>query len=240
MPRPKAASTRANRIQSASQERRERQKRDLRHAILEAAGKEFLEHGYEAFSLRRVAERIGYSATTIYLYFQNKDDLLLATVQDGFRSFDQALESAAAATPEPLERIEILGRTYIEFGLNNPELYRLMFMQRSDFYFMPKLLGSGSTEEAVEQARKNEGLEPTHHVIAQELLVQAVREAMVAGKICQGDPLIIADSLWAGAHGLVALSNSPLMSTDHATRVTDQLLKLLLTGLTEKGPTATC
>jgi AcrR family transcriptional regulator len=240
MARPKAVSTRANRIQSASLERRERQKRDLRQAILEAAGKEFLEHGYESFSLRRVAERIGYSATTIYLYFQNKDDLLLATVQDGFRNFDRTLETAAATTPDPLERIEILGRTYIEFGLKNPELYRLMFMQRSDFYFMPKLVGSGSSEEALERARQNEGLEPTHHVIAQELLVQAVRDAMAANKICQGDPLIIADSLWASAHGLVALSNSPLMSADHAARVTDQLLKLLITGLTEKGPKAAC
>ena len=69
-------------MRGGSRDRREGEKHELRQRLLSAAGQEFLEHGYENFSLRRVAEVIGYSATTIYLYFENKDDLLLATVQD--------------------------------------------------------------------------------------------------------------------------------------------------------------
>ena len=70
--------TRSQRIRSASAERRARQKAELRRVILDAATTLFEEHGYENFSLRQVAESIGYSATTIYLHFEDKDDLALA------------------------------------------------------------------------------------------------------------------------------------------------------------------
>ena len=219
-----APATRATRIRRASSDRREKQKRELRRSILQAATKEFLEHGYENFSLRRVAERVGYTPTTIYLYFANKDDLLLATVQNGFAEFDGAMSEAAEKTADPLARIESLGRTYIEFGLRNPALYRLMFMQRSDFYLMPRLIGIESTPEA-------DDVKPQHRVVAQELLVSAVREAMEKQQIQEGNPLLIADVLWSSAHGLVALATSPLMDEEHAQKVTTHLLTVLLNGL---------
>jgi len=219
--------TRTERIREASQERRERRKAELRQEILTAAGIEFLEHGYAEFSLRRVAERIGYSPTTIYLHFANKDELLLATVQHGFANFDAVILAAGEGAPDPLTRMEALGRAYIRFGLDNPEFYRLMFMQRADFFLMPRLLGIGSPENA----RDELGDTPHHHVLAQEMLCDAVREAIALGEIGDGDPLMIADALWAGAHGLVALAISPLMDRAHAERVSDQLLRTLIEGL---------
>lgn len=226
--------TRTTRTRHASRARRAQEKQDLRQAILQAASREFLEHGYESFSLRRVAERIGYSATTIYLYFKNKDELLLATVQDGFVAFDNAIQQAADATDNPVQRIQVLGRTYITFGLDNPELYRLMFMQRSDFYFMPHLVGSGSLasdpeDQKAPPAGAHHGA--SHRVVAQELLVDAVEAAMREKLIRPNNPLLVADSLWAGVHGLVALANSPLMLRAHAEQVADQLLELLIAGL---------
>lgn len=229
--------TRAERIQRGSHERREKQKQELRARILQEAGTEFLEYGYENFSLRRVAERIGYSATTIYLYFQNKDDLLLATVQDGFQAFDASVQAAADANPDPLKRIAALGEAYLKFGLEHPALYRLMFMQRSDFYLMPRLVGSGSDPKILEAARDGQIADGAHHVIAQELLVGAVREAMEAGCIAPGDPLLTADALWAGAHGIVALAGSPLMTPEHARKVLDRYATLLLAGLQMPGHT---
>jgi AcrR family transcriptional regulator len=237
------STTRTARIRSGSSERRQRQKLELRHSILQAAGELFLEHGYENFSLRQVAERIGYSATTIYLYFQNKDDLLLAVVQDGFESFDRGVQAAAAATTDPLRRIEALGRAYISFWLENPALYRLMFMQRSDFYFLPRL--NKLHEEAAAAAGKGNPYlngEDTaasvdlasatpQRVVAQELLVEAVRDGIAQGVLRPGDPFIIADVLWAGAHGLVSLANSPLLSPPHARAVIDQLLATLIEGI---------
>lgn len=222
--------TRTARTRTKVRERRDKQKQELRALILEAASQEFLEHSYENFSLRRVAERIGYSPTTIYLYFQNKDELLLMTVQNGFGKFDQTIEAAAQSATAPLERIEAIGRAYIEFGLQNPALYRLMFMQRSDFYLMPRLLGSGTPIAEMQPSSE----EVQHRVVAQELLVSAVSEGMSAGQIEKGDAVIVADALWAGAHGLVSLATSPLMAADHARKVAGELLKTLLGGLRSK------
>jgi hypothetical protein len=95
--------TRGDRMREASRERRSLQKQELRSSILVAAAELFLEHGYEHFSMRQVAERIGYSATTIYLYFENKDDLLFEVVSDGWQRFSDDFLAAAAAADEPLE-----------------------------------------------------------------------------------------------------------------------------------------
>src|SRR5918992_973820 len=124
--------------------RRERQRQQLRQAILDAAGELILERGYEGFSLRQVAERIGYSATTIYLHFENKDALIAAVIDEGFERFLRALQ--AVETPDPLGRIIDLGRAYVRFGLENRVYYQLMFMQRAD------LLSLGSGERRPERA----------------------------------------------------------------------------------------
>jgi len=226
----KAAATRDRRISRASTQRREQQRLDLRARILSAAGDEFLEHGYESFSLRRVAERVGYTPTTIYLYFHSKDDLLLATVQDGFNSFDRRMQTVAAKYAEPLQRIAALGEAYIEFGMAHPALYRLMFMQRSEFYFLPRL-GEGTPVTATESAAPVVAQHDRPRTVAMTLLVAAVTEGLQAGVLQPGNPQIIADVLWSGAHGLVSLSISPLMSKEHAAPVTDLLLKTLIDGI---------
>src|SRR6266480_7329254 len=125
--------TQAERLRQAIRHRQDQEKQELRQAILTTAAELFLEQGYEHFSLRKVAERIGYSPTTIYLYFRDKDDLLFTVVDEGFTRFGQQLAAAAASTEDPWERIIALGRAYVAFGLQNPVYYQLMFMQRTDF-----------------------------------------------------------------------------------------------------------
>ena len=221
-----SASTRHQRTRAASHERREQQKVELRAAILRAADEEFSDHGYEDFSLRRVAERIGYSPTTIYLYFANKDDLLLQTVKSGFAAFDAAIQNAAQGADEPLQKLENLGRAYLDFGIGNPTLYRMMFMQPADFHLLPRLLGSGTPDE--EKASENAN---AHRVIAQELLVEAVQNGIDDGTLRAGDALLMADALWASVHGLVSLAASPLMEPDHARKVAAPLLQTIIAGL---------
>ncbi len=219
--------TQAARTRAASLERREGRKRELREQILRAAGEEFTAHGPENFSLRRVAERIGYSPTTIYLYFQNKEALLLSTVEDGFRSFDQTIEDAVNGASDAPAQLEALGRAYIAFGLENPPLYRLMFMQPNTDYLMPRLLGSGTAPADLEAAAQ-----PLHHrVVAQELLVAALQKGIKDGSFRKGDPVLLADALWASVHGLVSLALSPLMAPQHAENVVSPLLSTLINGL---------
>lgn len=226
--KPSEIPTRVARTKAASLERREGRKRELREQILQAAGEEFVEHGPESFSLRRVAERIGYSPTTIYLYFQNKEALLLSTVEDGFKNFDQTIQDAVEGASDAGAQLEALGQAYIAFGLENPALYRLMFMQPGTDFSMPRLLGSGTSPSDLEAAERN----GHHRVVAQQLLVAAVQEGMANGLFRAGDPVLLADALWAGVHGLVSLALSPLMAPDHARQIVTPLLTTLINGLT--------
>jgi AcrR family transcriptional regulator len=190
------STTRSQRLRLASRRRRDAEKQELRQAILEAAGSLFLERGYEGFSLRQVAERIGYTPTTIYLYFADKDALLFALLDDAFDRFGAALGHAYKSTAEPLERLEAIGRAYVRFGLQNSQYYQLMFMVRSDF-----LLQARSTET-----------EP--RIASFHTLQQAVADAMSARAIRPGNVDEISFLLWALMHGIVALAISmPQMLT---------------------------
>ncbi len=163
--------------------------RNVLAALVEAAlGALFLEHGYEGLSMRQIAERIGYSATTIYRYYEDKDDLLFAIVREGFLRFGQALAKAAQSSEDPRERLDALGHAYISFGLKNPVYYRLMFMQRFDFLFESR---------AEEQAPMIDSF---------GMLRQAVEQAMEAGVLRKGDPDTTATVIWAVVHGITSLA----------------------------------
>ncbi|SRR6266496_3505879 len=186
----RTTTTQTERVRQAIRHRQEQEKQELRHTILTAAGQLFLEQGYEHFSLRKVAERIGYSPTTIYLYFRDKDDLLFTVVDEGFTRFGQQLAAAAASTENPWERIIALGRAYISFGLEHPVYYQLMFMQRSDFLTRQQT-GDGQTRIATFL-----------------VLQQAVQLAIDAGVLRPGDAKGYSDVFWALVHGMVSLAIS--------------------------------
>jgi AcrR family transcriptional regulator len=213
-PTPKSP-TRAERLRLASVQRREQQKENLRRTILTAAGELFLVYGYEGFSLRQVAEHIGYSATTIYRYFANKDDLLFAIVYDGFRQFGQELLAAAHSTDDPLQRLEALGRAYIKFGIEHPVYYQLMFMQRADLLIQ----------------RRAEYTSPP--IESFNILQQAVQQALDAGVLRRGDAETYSHVLWALVHGItsLAVAKMPRFTTPALEPTVNTALQTALKGL---------
>lgn len=178
-------------MRARMKERRERHKRELRESILEAATEIFERQGYEGFSLRQVAETVGYSATTIYLYFRDRDDLLLAVCKQGIDGITQQMTEAFNSTSDPLERLRALSRAYCHAGLVYPLYYRVLFVGNSSF---TELL-------AAELSRAEEAGEPT----VRSLHYQAVERAMQAGLLRPGDPRQVANLIWAGQHGLLDL-----------------------------------
>jgi AcrR family transcriptional regulator len=215
--RSKQPTTRAARVRKASRERREQEKQDLRAAILRAASQLFAEHGYEHFSLRQVAETIGYSPTTIYLYFKDKDDLLFAVVDEGFERFGAQLAAAAAGVADPIERLGALGRAYISFGLQYPVHYQLMFMQRADF-----LAGFRPGEEKP-------------RIDAFRVLQDTIQYGIDAGALRPGDVEAYSDALWALVHGVVALAISmPFMPVERMRRAAETALAMSIDGLRQR------
>lgn len=204
--------TRAERLREASQERREQERQEVRQRILQASSELFLQHGYAHFSLRQVAERIGYSPGTIYLYFKDKDEVLFTLMNEGVAEFHRMMQ-AAATTPEPRARLAALGQAYVDFGRRNPAYYQLMFMQRTDY-----LLRGDAPPQAL------------LGIFA--LWRTTVEAAMRAGVLHMGDPVSIGDSLWALLHGVVSIAIlMPNFDETRIRRMVDAALELMTNGL---------
>src|SRR5947209_10455818 len=108
-------------------ERRDRERLELRAKIMDAARRLFADEGYEAVSMRRIAEAIEYSPTAIYLHFADKQALFGELCVEDFGKLAEMFQ-ALAAIEDPIARIEQTGRTYVKFALEYPNHYRLMFM----------------------------------------------------------------------------------------------------------------
>jgi AcrR family transcriptional regulator len=164
-------------------ERREREREEVRRKILDAARDLFSSEGYERVTMRRIAEAIEYSRTAIYLYFEDKDDLVRALCEEDFSRLLQAL-SAQPAPADPVEHIRALGAAYVQFGLRYPNHYRFMFMTGS-------------------KPAKDAGMVSGDGSFG--LLLDAVTRAVAAGRLRPGDPVLYAQVLWSALHGAIAL-----------------------------------
>lgn len=111
-------------------ERKEREKQEMQSLILDAAMNLFLEEGFENVTIRKIAEKIEYSPGTVYLYFNDKDDILYALHFIGFELFYQR-QIETAEIKNPLERLYKLSEEYIRFSYDFPQYYELMFIQKS-------------------------------------------------------------------------------------------------------------
>lgn len=107
-------------------------KEELRARILQAAIVLFVDEGYHGFTMRKLAARIGYTPTTIYSYFENKDELLLEVIGNGWDTFRGYMDVAPG---DPVAALVRLGERYLDFAFQNPELYKLMFITRPHFLF---------------------------------------------------------------------------------------------------------
>jgi AcrR family transcriptional regulator len=160
---------------------------DTRTRLLEHAREVYLEGGAAHFSLREVARRVGISAAAVYRHFDNKEALLGAVCEEGFRTFSSYLLRALAETT-PLGRLRAAGDFYRRFAMENPHDYRVIFMSS---------VGDIGLRSGKASARESS---PTF-----QFLVDRVRECIDAGVIAPGDASEIAATIWAHVHGLASL-----------------------------------
>src|SRR5215831_10622221 len=100
-------------------ERRARQRTLLRQQILDAARDILVREGYEGLSMRKVAEKIDYSPTTIYLHFKDRDDLVFSVCEEFMASLVRALQEVVQREPDPMVALKRGLRRYVELGLAN-------------------------------------------------------------------------------------------------------------------------
>jgi AcrR family transcriptional regulator len=112
--------------------RRKLSKVELREEIMHAAAELFAVEGYASVSMRKIAQRIGYTPMSIYLHFEDKDDLLDCVCERAFYDLYQRFERVDAELGDADERLKAGMRTFIDFALQNPSYYRAIFIRRGE------------------------------------------------------------------------------------------------------------
>ncbi len=163
------------------------QRRETRRKIREAAAELFSSNGVSNVSVRAIAERAGVSTGTIYSYFDNLTELLQSLWKEPLVRLLDELGEIVEKTPEPTRRLRRLLEAYAKFATGNHSVYRGAFL-----YIRPE------SHDA-----------PVPRDLSQDRLFSMLRDTVAdgqkAGTFRKGNPARIAQTLWAGLHGAVAL-----------------------------------
>ncbi len=168
-------------------ERKEREREEMRRRIVDGARHLFVENGYEKVSIRHIAEAIEYSPATIYLYFKDKNEVLYAVHSQAFGKMMEDFQPLLSIA-DPFEQLIEMGKRYIQFAVENPELFDIMFIVTAPM----------DTLEFREEIW-NEGR------IAFNLLVQVVEDCIRAGILQHDDAEVVSMMIWSNIHGYTAL-----------------------------------
>ncbi|HEY7986524.1 MAG TPA: TetR/AcrR family transcriptional regulator [Methylophilaceae bacterium] len=167
----------------------EQQRQEIRNAIIDAAREMFIARGVEAVTMREIAKKVGYSPTALYLHFEDRDAILQAICDTDFLALANGMQ-AIMREPDLIKRINLLAQGYTQFALSHPNHYRLMFMT-------PRVCDPNASIMQKENTEQD--------AYAQLKLV--VREAFAAHCFRPEltDAELIAQTLWAGIHGVCSL-----------------------------------
>jgi len=169
-------------------ERKLREKEQLKELILNAARELFFKQGYEKTSIRNIAENIEYSPGIIYHYFKDKNEIFHTLHTEGFSALKKKMTSVSAIA-DPMSRLKAMGKLYIQFAIENPIIYDLMFMLKAPVEHM-------ISEEV-------EGWEEGESIFT--LLKHTVRDAIVQGYFRGLSVESLTYMILATLHGLVSL-----------------------------------
>ncbi len=171
-------------------ERKERHRDELKKNILAAAEDLFITDGYQNVSMRKIAERIEYSPTTIYRLFKNKAEIMEHLIAAGYDGIYRQYESIIADhSGQPFETLKAIIRTYIEFGLLNPKHYELWFATSEIEVINGQL-----------HMRHGEIVYRVYHIWLEQIDV-----CKEQGLFQDRDTLTVFQLIWGSVHGLISL-----------------------------------
>jgi AcrR family transcriptional regulator len=164
-----------------------------RNRILACACDLYLRAGFDGFSMRKLAQSVGVTAPALYRHFEGRENLLIQVVGEGYKVQIQYLNRALAGQ-SPAERFRMAGWEYLNFALENPRYYEIL-------YSYAQILGP-----EVEFAEISPLVEQVHL-----FWLDRVQECMGAGLLKEDDPEVVARSFWALAHGLISIHQKRLL-----------------------------
>src|SRR5215472_14825213 len=195
------------------QERRARQKESVREEILDAARTLFVKEGYEHVSIRKIAEKVEYAPGTIYLYFRDKAEILEYVCEETFSKLEKKMQAINADPSNPLEGLRRGLRTYVQFGVDNPNHYIVTFVQ---------------AKQLPDDAPLKAGMR------CFDCLRAAVQRCIDAGQLNCDDAEEVAQALWAGVHGVTILLVTCHFPFIEQSRLIDRVLTILIEGIRQR------
>lgn len=167
----------------------------LREDILDVSRTLLIKHGFGKLSMRKIAKETGVSATSIYLHFENKDELLLTLIENSIQDLSNALKEKLSDEDDPVTKLEKLSDAFLKFAIENPQEYEIIFMVRPEE--MPKY-----PKEKFRQVRQ-----------VYELIAGIIHEGQQKELFNNDDPMMSAYTIWAQLHGVVTVVISKRLDT---------------------------
>ena len=158
-----------------------------RERILACACELYLETGLPGFSMRKLAKNVGVTAPALYRHYDGKEKVLADVVREAYQAYQGYVYRALQAST-PIERFFQAGEGYLDFALEHPRWYKIMFSS-------PERLGMKELQDDIEAMGWG----------VHQFWIDRVRECMQVGILKEADPLQTALTMWAHAHGMILL-----------------------------------
>jgi AcrR family transcriptional regulator len=194
---------------------------ERRSEILAAATQLFISQGYETVTTRQLADRVGLSETGLYVYFQNKEEILAELRRSTFERMGARLNALVAEGPPGVALLRRLLVGYLEFALRNPDEYQLTFM-----------VTHASLKAHERKDLDRPAAEQPPSIQAFLAFRDQVTKLMAAGVLRKGDPTAVTQTAWGALHGLAVLliTHPEFPWVDHRLLI-DTLVETLVRGL---------
>jgi len=167
--------------------RRQRQKEEIKANILATAWQIVKEDGWEAVSIRKIADAIEYSVPVIYDHFENKEAILLEFAKEGFQILSKKIQRAREKSNDPHEQLKAIADAYWSFAFRNKEYYQLMF-------------GMGMPGCEIEKCfPERDGF--------RSLVMEPITSIISKGKDPNVNPCLKYYTYWSILHGLISMKN---------------------------------
>ncbi|MGZ3757587.1 MAG: TetR/AcrR family transcriptional regulator [Mucilaginibacter sp.] len=176
--------------------RKAKEKEQLTALILDSAKKLFIEKGVAQTTIRSIAQHIDYSVGTVYVYFKDKNAILNALHTQGFTQLGSQF-SVLVHVENPMERLIAMGRLYIKFALDNPDMYELMFTLKAPMEYL----------NAVEKEEWKEGTSTFNFL--KTTVSECIKQDHFKGHYLEPLTLMI----WSLVHGMCSLHISQRISS---------------------------
>lgn len=175
------------------QERKQRERADRERLIVATARELAEQHGWDAVTTRRLAERIEYSQPVLYSHFRGKREIIGAVALQGAAEMAAAVRTATSAADGPRARVTALARTYLDFAQRNPAVYDAMFQLDGGLAFAQQ-----DTPEPLKDA----------FAALLETLEEVAGDGVHAG--------LFTELFWAALHGLATLTRAGRLPPEYA------------------------